>query len=86
MTPPPPPPHPPAAPKETGCFSEPWTVQTAKEEKENNNKIMNKKIMTMNGELHPKGDVDRLYVTRMKGGRGLISCESCISSEKNNLG
>ena len=47
---------------------------------------MNKKIMTMNGELHPKGDVDRLYVTRMKGGRGLISCESCISSEKNNLG
>ena len=77
---------PPAAPKETGCFSEPWTVQTAKEEKENNNKIMNKKIMTMNGELHPKGDVDRLYVTRMKGGRGLISCESCISSEKNNLG
>ena len=41
--------------------------------------------MTMNGALHPKGDVDRLYVTRMKGGRGLISCESCISSEKNNL-
>ena len=73
-------------PKETGCFSEPWTVKTAKEEKENNNKIMNKNIMTMNGALHPKGDVDRLYVTRMKGGRGLISCESCISSEKNNLG
>ena len=42
--------------------------------------------MTMNGALHPKRDVDRLYVTRMKGGRGLISCESCISSEKNNSG
>ena len=28
---------PPAAPKETGCFSEPWTVQTVKEEKDNNN-------------------------------------------------
>ena len=42
--------------------------------------------MTMNGALHPKGDVDRLYVPRMKGGRGLTSCESCKSSEKNNLG
>ena len=28
---------PPAAPKETCCFSEPWTVQTVKEEKDNNN-------------------------------------------------
>ena len=28
---------PPAAPKETGCFSEPRTVQTVKEEKDNNN-------------------------------------------------
>ena len=27
----------PAAPKETCCFSEPWTVQTVKEEKDNNN-------------------------------------------------
>ena len=33
-----PPPLPlPATPKETGRFSEPWTVQTAKEEKHNSN-------------------------------------------------
>lgn len=42
--------------------------------------------MTMNGALNPKGDVDRLYVPRMKEGRGLTSCESCISSEEKNLG
>ena len=27
---------PPAAPKEAGCFSEPWTLQTVKEEKDDN--------------------------------------------------
>ena len=33
-----------------------------------------RKIMTMNKELHPRGDVARIYVPRKKGGRGLISC------------
>ena len=37
-----------------------------------------RKIMTMNGALHLKGDVDRLYGPKVKGGHGLISCESCI--------
>ena len=32
-----------------------------------------RKIMTMNKEFHPKSDVDRLYVPRSKGGRGLLS-------------
>ena len=36
--------------------------------------------------LHPKSDVNRLYVSREEGGRGLVSCESTIKSEKNNLG
>ena len=36
--------------------------------------------------LHPKSDVDRLYVSRKEGGRGLVSCESKIASEENNLG
>ena len=45
-----------------------------------------RKIMTMHGAFHPKSDVDRLYVTREKGGRGLISCEGCVRSEENNLG
>ena len=31
-----------------------------------------RKTMTMYGALHPKSDVDRLYVKRRDGGRGLI--------------
>ena len=45
-----------------------------------------RKLMTMNGALHPRSDVNRLYVPRTRGGRGLISCEGCIKSEVNNLG
>ena len=32
----------------------------------------------MYGALHPKSDVDRLYIPRKEGGRGLISIEDCI--------
>ena len=45
-----------------------------------------RKIMTMNKEFHPKSDVDRLYVMRSKGGRGLIGCKSCVVTEENSLG
>ena len=41
--------------------------------------------MAINGELHPRGDVHRLYVPRVKGERTRISCESYIRSEKNSL-
>ena len=34
-----------------------------------------RKTMAMYGEMHPKSDVDRLYVKRKEGGRGLISVE-----------
>ena len=40
----------------------------------------------MNGAFHPKSDVGRLYVSRVNGGRGLISCERCVRSEENSLG
>ena len=42
--------------------------------------------MTVYGGLHPKSDVDRFYVKRQKGGRGLISVERCIREEENSLG
>ena len=42
-------------------------------------------IMTINTKLHPISDVARIYVPRKKGGRGLISCESCVRGEENNL-
>ena len=44
-----------------------------------------RKIMTMNGALHPKSDVDRLYVARQRGGRGLQSVLETILSEENSL-
>ena len=40
----------------------------------------------MYGGFHPKGDTDGLYVKRKEGGRGLISIESCVRSEENNMG
>ena len=41
--------------------------------------------MTMHGALHPKNDVDRVYLSRGMRGRGLISFEGCIRMEENNL-
>ena len=40
--------------------------------------IKTRKLMTMNGCLHPRSNVDRLYLPRNKGGRGLISVEECV--------
>ena len=42
--------------------------------------------MTMYGALHLKSDVDRLYITRKEGGRGLMSVECCVREEENSLG
>ena len=42
-------------------------------------------LSTMHGALHPGSDVDRVYLSREMGGRGLISCEGCIRMEENNL-
>ena len=36
-----------------------------------------RKTLMMYGELHPKSDIDRLYLKRKLGGRGLISIEIC---------
>ena len=35
-------------------------------------------LFTIYGALHPKSDVDRLYIPRKEGGRGLISIEDCV--------
>ena len=44
-----------------------------------------RKMITLYGALHPKSDVDRVYLSRHKGGRGLITCEMCVKAEENNL-
>ena len=45
-----------------------------------------RKLLTLYGAFHPKSNVDRLYLPRPKGGRGLISFKSCIRSEENSVG
>ena len=42
--------------------------------------------MTVNKQLHLRNDVDRLYASRMEGGRGLIRCKMCVKAEENSLG
>ena len=40
----------------------------------------------MNKELHLRSDVDRLYVSRMEEGRGLIEFKMYVKAEENSLG
>ena len=37
-----------------------------------------RKLFTIYGVVHPKSDVDRLYIPRKEGGRDLISIEDCV--------
>ena len=37
-----------------------------------------RKLLTIYWALHPKSDVDRLYIPRKEGGRGLISMKDCV--------
>ena len=45
-----------------------------------------RKNLTIYRSLHPKSDIDRLYLKRQHRGRGLISIEICVRLEENNLG
>ena len=47
--------------------------------------VKTRKILTMNGAFHKKSNVDRLYLKRAEGGRGLISVEDCVKMEICNL-
>ena len=40
-----------------------------------------RKLFTIHRALHPRSDVDRLYIPREDGGRGMASIEDCITSE-----
>ena len=44
-----------------------------------------RKLLTSFRALRPKADVDRLYIKRSEGGRGMISIEECVNVEINNL-
>ena len=45
-----------------------------------------RKTLAMYGALHPKSDINRLYLKRKHGGRGLIAIKICLRSKENNLG
>ena len=44
-----------------------------------------RKLLMIYRSLHPQADVDRLYVKRSQGGRGLISVEDCVNIEVGSL-
>ena len=44
-----------------------------------------RKLMTMHKALHPRDDVDRLYVSRKKGARGLASIEDSVDASIQRL-
>ena len=47
--------------------------------------IETRKLMTINGSLHSRGNVGRFYLQKKEGGRGLISCEECVNVEVQSL-
>ena len=44
-----------------------------------------RKLMTMHEVLHPRNDIDRLYLSRKEGGRGQTSIEDCIYASTQGL-
>ena len=57
-----------------------WTKEEVKEMDRKT-----RKIITMYGELHPRSNVERLYLPRNEGSRGLVSIEDCVNDERGNL-
>jgi hypothetical protein len=44
-----------------------------------------RKMLTIHGQHHPRADIDRLYVPRKEGGRGLMQVEGAYIAETVNL-
>ncbi len=44
-----------------------------------------RKLMTMNGMLHPRANVSRLYLPRSEGNRGLLSVADSVNIEAQEL-
>ena len=63
----------------SAAFSD-WTLEEI-----NGLDIRTRKLMTMHKALHPKSDVDRLYLPRRVGGRGLLNIKDTITQAKMSL-
>ena len=57
-----------------------WTM-----EEEANMDRRTRKILAMNGCLHTRSNVIRVYLPRKEGGRGLIGIEECVRRESKSL-
>ena len=57
-----------------------WTISDLKEMDKRT-----RKLMTMHNALHPRSNVDRLYIPRSEGGRGLLSVEGSVNLAKLGL-
>jgi hypothetical protein len=42
-------------------------------------------MLTIHGQQHPRADIDRLYVPRKEGERGLMQVEEAYTAETINL-
>ena len=64
-------------------YSGPFLKWTREELKQMDQRT--RKLMTMHKALHPSDDVDRLYVSRKQGGRGLASIEDTVGASIQRL-
>jgi hypothetical protein len=48
-------------------------------------KLDRKAMLRIHGQHHPRADIDRLYVPRKEGGRGLMQVEGAYIAETLNL-
>ena len=64
-------------------YSEPFLKWTRDELKQIDQRT--RKLMTMHKALHPRDDVDRLYVSRKEEGRGLASIKDSVDASTQRL-
>ena len=64
-------------------YSGPFLKWTREELKQMDQRT--RKLMTMHKAIHPRDDVDRLYVSRKEGGRGLASIEDTVDASIQRL-
>ena len=57
-----------------------WTLEELKQMDQRT-----RKLMTMHKAIHPRDDVNRLYVSRKEGGRGLASIEDTVDASIQRL-
>ena len=70
---------------EEDCIGTQGQYQTVAFDEEENKDQKTRKLLTIHGQHHPEADVDRLYVPRKQGGRGLMQLEAAHAVEITNL-